>query len=121
MKESGARPPASPPAPAFPSRRGSRFETRPTFPNRRPSPRSGRLIDAGDRAAHSRGIGQIAAHDFDAQSVQEIGPAPRANQGPNLIARSSETLSQMAPEQTCGPGDQNAAAARGRPLVSVAG
>ena len=60
-------------------------------------------LHAGEGRGAGRRIGQIAAHDFDAQRVQEVGPAPRANQCPDMIAQGGETFGQMTSQQTRSP------------------
>ena len=102
-----------------PSRPGSRFETRATFPSHRPSPRSETPVDAGHGGRARRGISQITPHDFDAQSVEKIGAAIRANQCPDVLAPGLQSFNQMTSQEARRPGDQSAAVAKGRAAFSM--
>jgi hypothetical protein len=62
-------------------------------------------ISANRGRGARRGISQIASHNFDAQSIEKIRAAIRANQGPDVIAPRQESFNQMTSQQARSPGN----------------
>ena len=51
--------------------------------------------DTGDGRLARRRISEVAAHDFDAERFQKLGPAIRPNQGSDPVALRYQPLGQM--------------------------
>ena len=63
--------------------------------------------DIAERPLAGGRIGQISALDLDTQPLQEPGPAPRTDQGPDPVAPVNQLLGDVAAQQPGRPRDED--------------